>query len=75
MKDEFDKWLVNFDDGSFDSTEMAAYGWRFGWQAARDKILQILKDNERIGEEQYGKNCIEYKYYLKGEIFELIEKL
>lgn len=46
MKTEFDKWYLNFDDGSFNATEMAVYSWRFGRENLIKKVLEVLKSNK-----------------------------
>lgn len=55
MKPEFDKWFDNANDIG-NNSGAADYGQcNIGWNAARDKIIEILKKNIKI--QPGGLNC------------------
>lgn len=60
MSKEFDKWYRDFDDGYSNEIDMAKYAW----DAARNRILEILEGNVEV-----------YKKLSKSGEIEIIEKL
>jgi len=69
-KEEFDKWFDNATDIGNNSGASDYGQCNIGWNAARDKIIEILKQNT---------NNIKFSpardYYLNPEVIETIEKL